>query len=144
MKALTDTRYAQLVKDEQTALTTLRDLLARTNTETHILEQLDEVISHLDALFLVVVVGEFNAGKSSVLNAFFGEQLMEEGPIPTTAKVTIVRYGEEAVERQLSEFLVEKRIPSPHLKNPEPRRYPRHQLDHHAASGADRTLHPTR
>lgn len=117
MQALTDTRYAQLVKDEQTALVTLRDLLARTNTEPQVLEQLDEIISHLDALFLVVVVGEFNAGKSSVLNAFFGEQLMEEGPIPTTAKVTIVRYGEEAVERQLSEFLVEKRIPSPHLKN---------------------------
>ena len=73
--------------------------------------------SHLETLFLVVIVGEFNAGKSSVLNAFFGAKLMEEGPIPTTAKVTIVRHGEEFMERQLSEFLVEKRIPSPYLLN---------------------------
>ncbi len=64
----------------------------------------------------MVVVGEFNAGKSSLVNALFGEKLMEEGPIPTTAKITLVRYGEAPFERQLSAYLAEQRRPSELLR----------------------------
>ena len=39
-----------------------------------------ELAESLFSLFLVVVVGEFNAGKSTVINAVFGEVVMEEGP----------------------------------------------------------------
>lgn len=117
MEALVDAKYAQLLNSEKEALVQLKSLLEQAETEGQTVDQLNDIINHLEALFLVVIVGEFNAGKSSVLNAFFGARLMEEGPIPTTAKVTIVRHGEEYLERQLSEFLVEKRIPSPHLLN---------------------------
>jgi small GTP-binding protein len=44
---------------------------------------------------LLVVVGEFNSGKSAFINALLGESVLEEGEIPTTAQVTILRYGEE-------------------------------------------------
>ena len=70
-----------------------------------------------DEAFLVVVVGEFNAGKSTLLNALFGEKLMEEGPIPTTAKITLLRYGPERFERQLTAYLVERRHPNDLLRN---------------------------
>ena len=71
----------------------------------------------LSEAFLLVIVGEFNAGKSSVVNALFGEKLMEEGPIPTTAKITLVRYGTERAERLVSQYLLERRVPSELLKD---------------------------
>ena len=117
MEALIDAKYAEVLNAERETLGDLKKWLEKTETEPQVVEQLADMIEHLDALFLVVIVGEFNAGKSSVVNALFGTRLMEEGPIPTTAKVTVIRHGEEALERQLSEFLVEKRIPSPHLLN---------------------------
>ena len=60
------------------------------------LEALAEAIAQLDELFLIVVVGEFNAGKSALVNAFLGERVLAEGVTPTTAKVTLLRYGETA------------------------------------------------
>jgi len=48
----------------------------------------------LDELFLVVVVGEYNAGKSTFLNALLGEDLLETGDLPTTRQVHQLRYGE--------------------------------------------------
>jgi tRNA U34 5-carboxymethylaminomethyl modifying GTPase MnmE/TrmE len=33
----------------------------------------------LEELFLLVIVGEFNAGKSSVINAVLGEKFLKEG-----------------------------------------------------------------
>ena len=117
MEALIDAKYAELLSEERETLGELKSWLEKTDTNPQVVEQVADMVAHLDALFLIVFVGEFNAGKSSVINALFGTRLMEEGPIPTTAKVTIIRQGEEALERQLSEYLVEKRIPSPHLVN---------------------------
>ncbi len=117
MEAFVDAKYAQILQAEKDTLGSLKTLLEKTETDAQTISQLNDIINHLETLFLVVIVGEFNAGKSSVLNAFFGAKLMEEGPIPTTAKVTIIKHGEEVMERQLSEFLVEKQVPSPYLLN---------------------------
>src|SRR5579872_2975899 len=56
---------------------------------------LRQVTQALDELFLLVIVGEFNAGKSAVINALLHADVMEEGVIPTTSKVTVLRYGEQ-------------------------------------------------
>ncbi len=117
MDALVDPKIAALLDRERALLLRLKALLERTDTAPETVAQLADIVAHLGELFLVVVVGEFNAGKSSVLNALFGEQVMEEGPIPTTAKITILRFGEERMERQLSEFLVERRHPSDLLRH---------------------------
>ncbi len=116
MPAYTDPRYTALLTDEREALVRLQALLGRTEEDAQTLRRLDDIVANLDALFLLVVVGEFNAGKSSVINALFGEKIMEEGPIPTTAKVTVIRHGEARMDRQISEFLVERRHPSPLLR----------------------------
>lgn len=47
----------------------------------------------IDDLFLLVVVGEFNSGKSAFINALLGKKLLEEGVTPTTTKVNLLRYG---------------------------------------------------
>ena len=43
--------------------------------------------------FLLVVVGEFNAGKSAFINALLGARVLEEGVTPTTSRVGILRHG---------------------------------------------------
>jgi small GTP-binding protein len=54
---------------------------------------LAESIRQLDELFLLVVVGEFNAGKSAFINALLGSPVLEEGVTPTTAQIHLIRYG---------------------------------------------------
>jgi small GTP-binding protein len=54
-----------------------------------------ETLAHLEELFLIVVAGEFNAGKSSFLNALLGEQVLPEGVTPTTDAITLLQYGDE-------------------------------------------------
>jgi len=60
-------------------------------------------ISQLDDLFLLVMVGEFNAGKSAVINALLGEKLLKEGVTPTTSQINILRFGPEAERRPVEE-----------------------------------------
>jgi small GTP-binding protein len=42
---------------------------------------------------LLVVVGEFNAGKSAFINALLGQKVLQEGVTPTTTQINILRYG---------------------------------------------------
>ncbi len=59
------------------------------------LRTLRDTLDHLEALFLIVVAGEFNAGKSSFLNALLGEQVLPEGVTPTTDAITLLLHGDE-------------------------------------------------
>ena len=65
---------------ERSLLTRLHAVLAEVGAESETVRRLRELAENLFSLFLVVVVGEFNAGKSTVINAVFGEVVMEEGP----------------------------------------------------------------
>lgn len=46
-----------------------------------------------EAFFLVAIIGEFNAGKSSFINALLGEALLPMGITPTTEAIELVRYS---------------------------------------------------
>jgi small GTP-binding protein len=52
---------------------------------------------------LLVVVGEFNSGKSALINALLGDTFLEEGVTPTTERIHIIQYG----ETQPAEFVSE-------------------------------------
>ena len=39
--------------------------------------------------FLIVAAGEFNAGKSALINALLGERVLEEGVTPTLSLIHI-------------------------------------------------------
>jgi small GTP-binding protein len=71
----------------------LRMLLTRMDATEQDLALLKTSASHMKELFLLVVVGEFNAGKTAFLNALLGEKLLTEGVTPTTSHIHILRYG---------------------------------------------------
>jgi tetratricopeptide (TPR) repeat protein len=54
---------------------------------------------HLDMPLTVAVLGEFNAGKSTLINAFVGESMLATGVLPTTSHINVIRYGPRPVAR---------------------------------------------
>lgn len=91
-----------LIRDERRLLSALRDALVRFGASSENLAPLERSLEQLDEIFLLVVVGEFNAGKSAFINALVGEPVMEEGVTPTTAQVTLLRYADQRSTSALS------------------------------------------
>jgi small GTP-binding protein len=85
-----------LLKRVRLVMGDVRETLASTNLNQEDLEMLANSIRQLDELFLLVVAGEFNSGKSSFINALLGyEGLLEEGVTPTTRQIYLLKYGSE-------------------------------------------------
>jgi len=76
-------------------LAELRDALTRFGASDADQSALAASIRQLDEFFLLVVVGEFNAGKSAFINALVGQQVLKEGVTPTTARIHVLRHGPE-------------------------------------------------
>lgn len=53
----------------------------------------------LDRPLLLAVLGEFNAGKSTLINAFIGADVAPMGIVPTTASLNVLRGGAERMVR---------------------------------------------
>lgn len=85
-----------LLKAERRQLTLLRAPLASLEAAPEDLAVLERSVLQLDELFLLVIVGEFNSGKTAFINALLGERFLTEGVTPTTAAIHIIRYGDEA------------------------------------------------
>jgi hypothetical protein len=47
--------------------------------------------------------GEFNSGKSTVINAMLGKRYLKEGVIPTTNGITLLCYSDEGHDEERSE-----------------------------------------
>jgi small GTP-binding protein len=97
-----------LLREERALLMRLRALLARLDASVEQQESLAQSIAQLDELFLLVVVGEFNAGKSAFINALVGQPLLTEGVTPTTAVITLLEYGDspEQTVRQANQLTI--------------------------------------
>jgi small GTP-binding protein len=80
-------------------LSSVRDALTDFGAAAADQTALASSIRQLDELFLLVVVGEFNAGKSAFINALLGHQVLEEGVTPTTAQIHLLIYG-DAIRRE--------------------------------------------
>ena len=93
-RLLTPTVERQLVEVRH-LLGDLRDVLVPLPAAAPDLEALGAAVRQLDELFLIVVAGEFNAGKSALVNALLGTRAFDEGVTPTTARIQRVRYGPE-------------------------------------------------
>lgn len=92
------TGYENLRRREYELITHLLDLLPKIdNLKDEQVGQVRDALFHADHPFLMVFVGPFNSGKSSVINALLGqEELLPVGPIPTTERISILRWGEDS------------------------------------------------
>jgi small GTP-binding protein len=111
-----DERLRPLIDSERVLLKNLRDL-ALAGEHANDARRIDEILTGIDELFLLVIVGEFNSGKSSFINALFGQKARVEGPVPVDDRITIMHYGGEAEERAVSPFVTERRLPIEFLRN---------------------------
>lgn len=106
-----------LLQKERTFIEDLRVHLARLGATDEDLQLLQQSRQQMEALFLLVIVGEFNAGKSAFLNAMLGDQLLTEGVTPTTSHIHILRYGEELRQETTVDDILQIDLPVEWLRN---------------------------
>lgn len=99
------TKHETILKEERKLLSDLRMTLAEFGASAEDQNALAESIQQVDDFFLLVIVGEFNAGKSAFINALLGADILKEGVTPTTTQVNILRYGEEQKREIIDEQL---------------------------------------
>ncbi len=90
------------------------------------LDELRDALFHADHPFLLVFVGPFSAGKSSLINALLqqnaagaaqeGQGPLDIGPIPTTDRIAILHWGPESERLREGEVLDAVYYPAPLLQ----------------------------
>ncbi len=101
----------RLVNELQTSLAQFAEI-----DPAHVVT-LRQVMTALDELFLLVIVGEFNAGKSATINALLRAPVLKEGVIPTTQAITLLRYGEEMEQQTDAQGMTDVRYPADFLRD---------------------------
>src|ERR671919_679974 len=117
-KGILSKREQELRAREQELLQRLATALERFGTDVapDDLRRFQEAREQLNGLFLLVVAGEFNSGKSSFINALLGERVLPEGVTPTTDRINILRHGGEVSEQLLEAYLLERTYPAELLR----------------------------
>ncbi len=92
----------ELLREERKVLARLKAALVKFDATDEHQRALDRSIEQLDELFLLVIVGEFNSGKSAFINALAGSRIVQEGVTPTTAQINVLQYG-DTIERHVRE-----------------------------------------
>ena len=117
-KRILSERAAELKERERALFERLRNGLALFGSDVtqDDARRLDEAVRQLNELFLIVVAGEFNSGKSSFINALLGENILPEGVTPTTDRIHVLTYGESPSTQDVEEYIQIRRWPSPILQ----------------------------
>lgn len=109
--------YLQLRSDLETALAALVKLASDMRRSAESLDTVQGLISDIREPLLFVVVGEVKAGKSSLLNALFGQEFARVDVLPATDRVYIFKWGEEKKSVQVSPQLTERYEPIEFLRD---------------------------
>ena len=118
MEPILDAYQEELLKQTRHTLGELRDILAESTATGDDRTALAESLRQLDELFLLVVAGEFNSGKSSFINALLGQVgLLAEGITPTTSQIHLLKFGETISQTPREKGVWLHTAPVPLLKN---------------------------
>jgi small GTP-binding protein len=111
-------REQEIRAREQELLERLATALERFGSDvaTDDLRRFHEAREQLTGLFLLVIAGEFNSGKSSFINALLGERVLPEGVTPTTDRINVLRHGPEVSELLREAYLLERTHPADVLR----------------------------
>ncbi|XP_044487086.1 probable transmembrane GTPase FZO-like, chloroplastic [Mangifera indica] len=93
-------REKQLIEIERSVLLEALNVIQKAAPLMDEVSLLIDAVSQLDEPFLLVIVGEFNSGKSSVINALLGKRYLKEGVVPTTNEITFLRCSDLDSEEQ--------------------------------------------
>jgi GTP-binding protein EngB required for normal cell division len=113
---LDETRRS-LLADERRLLGDLGDWLARLGFAEEHRRALADSVTRLEEPFLLVVVGEFNAGKSAFINALLGQAVLDEGVTPTTLRIGLLRHGDAVTRDVTSDGFETITAPAPALRD---------------------------
>lgn len=75
------------------AIRLLQEFMTQRGNESRAQECHDLMVKLAEDRFTLAVVGQFNRGKSSLMNAILGQELLPVGILPLTSVITILRYG---------------------------------------------------
>src|SRR6201993_750294 len=110
-------RYLQLKGELESGLAGLIKLDSEIKRPTEELDTLQALLRDISEPLLFVVVGEVKSGKSSLLNALFGDEFAKVDVLPATDRVYIFRYGPEEKTIEVSPKLTERYLPVSFLHN---------------------------
>ena len=111
-----DERREALVGRERELLERLVSFLKDFGAPKDDAELVRRALDDLEEMFLLVIVGEFNSGKSAFVNALLGAEIAAEGVTPTTDRITVLRHADEPLERARKDGVFEKGYPNEFLR----------------------------
>jgi GTPase SAR1 family protein len=99
------------------ALSALVTLSQQTGEPDATIQNLRSLTAGLNEPLLFVAVGEVKAGKSSLLNALFGQEFCKIDVLPATDKIYVFKYGDSERDISITENLTERYRSIEFLKN---------------------------
>ncbi|GLJ40212.1 hypothetical protein SUGI_0825090 [Cryptomeria japonica] len=90
-----DLKVKELLDEERCFLLNVINVIHEAAPQMQEISLLVDAVAQLDKLFLLVIVGEFNSGKSTLINALLGKRYMKEGVVPTTNEISVLCYSGE-------------------------------------------------
>ncbi len=111
-----DERHRGLAERERSLMEKLVEFLKDFGAPRDDVELVRQTLEDLGELFLLVIVGEFNSGKSAFVNAMLGAEVAEEGVTPTTDRITVLRHSDQPSDRERREGILERGYPNEFLR----------------------------
>jgi len=106
----------KILTQEKELLIGFSQLLVESKASQRDIELISDLILQMDDLFMIVVAGEYNSGKSAFINALLGQEYLQMGVTPTTASIQILRFGEIKSESADSQGINIIKLPEEILK----------------------------
>ena len=116
MQQVLTAEQGRILQEERRLLGDLQVALARLDASNADLGLIRNALVQLEELFLMVVVGEFNAGKSAVINALLGGDYLPEGVVPTTSELVLIRHSDAVEQPGADRGMAVRRLPVPWLQ----------------------------
>jgi ribosome biogenesis GTPase A len=85
--------------------------------DVEIEKKVSEMASQISEPLYMVVAGEYNSGKSSFVNALCGKRILEDGPTPSTGKITLLTYGDDISSEDIDDQQCRMTYPLDALKD---------------------------
>jgi len=107
----------KIISEEKSLLSSNSVFLSSINCDKNDLNLLKDTQVQLDELFLIVIAGEYNSGKTAFINTLLGDSFLKTGITPTTDKITILGYGDSQREQIIEPGKSSIELPVPFLRD---------------------------